>query len=667
MMNEMKISRSNIQTRMLLLGFGLLIIILINPVHVDAIDVLDPVDPYFIKEGQIPEGESLEIYYWLEKGKSYHIFMVGDWVEDNQSRTDYDIFTYYPSNLNTIKTTHTEAAALPEQVANDDKHQYYVPEETGAHKFRILNDDENGEGNKAAIFHVIEHVSLNTPVKRYIKGYNILGPSEKRELSVWAYQFRTRALDFEVYVDVSDFLDMYELRVYPMANIGNNVGYDLNGIATPRGDLYNTSSGAGFGGFNTMIDGFRDAIASAEYSGRDMRLGFRKGENVSDNEPTYYFLVLIGEWGEGTVEFFIKTDYSPPNITMIAPPIVGYTTEETLLKIDVESKNRIDRVWVNYTSDNWNNQETLEFREKDGFYQVDLPPFELHDIVNYEIFVKDVVDNENNLEGSFPVYNRATINLGISSSEIKGGQALKIIGSISKGKSDLVLNITSDDVLEEIEITTEQDGEFSHDFMPTLEGDYQLVVVFAGDNDYYASTSETKAFSVKKQELEVHSQIETQEIKKQFPVTVKGSITPKIPQVVLDIIFISSGNSFVQNVTTDPNGEFVTTITPKEDGEWQVLPQVQETNLLASSQGELLSFMVQKPTFFDILYLRAIVLVSPPWIYGLIGIVLIGIGGFEFRTGIIRRTIRGEPDESDEEEYMSARDDATSYRRRSNR
>ena len=67
--------------------------------------------------------------------------------------------------------------------------------------FRILNDDENGIGNKAAIFHVIERVNLNTPVKKEIKGYNELMANEKRELSVWAYQFRTRALDFEVYVD----------------------------------------------------------------------------------------------------------------------------------------------------------------------------------------------------------------------------------------------------------------------------------------------------------------------------------------------------------------------------------------------------------------------------------------------------------------------------------
>ena len=93
MMIKMKIKRKNIQTRILLLALGILITILIMPIQVSATVVLDPVDPYFISEGEIPEGEELDIYYYLEKGQPYHIFMVGDWVEDNESRTDYDIFT----------------------------------------------------------------------------------------------------------------------------------------------------------------------------------------------------------------------------------------------------------------------------------------------------------------------------------------------------------------------------------------------------------------------------------------------------------------------------------------------------------------------------------------------------------------------------------------------
>jgi hypothetical protein len=660
----MKVKRENIRTKILISGLIVLLFLPNIMVQAATIVVLDPVDPYFIQEGQIPEGEYLDIYYMLEKGKAYHIFMVGDWVEDNQSRTDYDVFTYYPSNPNARKTTHTEAAALPEQIANDEKHQYFVPEESGAHKFRILNDDENGIGSKAAIFHVIEHVNLNTPIIKELKGYNELQAFEKRELSVWAYQFRTRALDFEVYVDVSDYLDMYELRVYPMANIGNDVGYDLNGIATPSGDLYNVSSGD-FGGFNTQIDGYRDALASAEYSGRDMRLGFRKGENVSDADPTYYFLVLIGEWGEGTAEFFIKTDYKPPNITVIDPPQVGYTNEKTKFQVQIESKNRIDEVWANYTSDNWKTRNTIKLTEKEGIYEAELPPFQLHDLVNYEIYVRDVVDNENIAEGSFKVYKRATITTGISSSDIKGGQSLKIVGSISKGSSDLILNITSPDFEKEININTEQNGDFSYDFMPPLQGEYTLQIVYPGDNDYYSSTSETKYFQVVKQELEILTHIETEKIKKQFPITIKGNINPAMPQVLLDLILLSTSNKYEENATTDSNGEFVATFIPEEDGEWQLLVEVRETNLLAPTQGDLVSFIVEKPSIVDILYLRAMILISPPWVYGLAGIVLVGIAGIELRTGFIRRIIRRESE--DEDEDVDERDSATSYRKRSNR
>lgn len=664
MMIKMKIKRNNIQKVILLLASVILITIFISPKQVNAYVVLDPVDPYFISEGEIPEGEELDLYYYLEKGQPYHIFMVGDWVEDNTSRTDYDIFTYYPSNLNLRQTTHTEAAALPEQVANDLKHQYYVPEESGAHKFRILNDEENGEGNKGAIFHVIEHINLNTPVKKELKGYNELRVNEKREKSVWAYEFRTRALDFEVFVDVSDHLDMYELRVYPMANI-ENVGYNLNGVATPSGDLYNQSGMGDFGGFNTEIDGYRDALASAEYSGRDMRLGFRKGENVSDTEPTFYFLVLIAEWGEGSVEFFIKTEYYPPNMTLIDPPVVGYTTEETEIKVEIESKIEIEKVWVNYTIDDWKHEESLKCVLKDGYYEADLPPFELHDNVEYEVYVKDVVDNENEIQGSFSVYRRAVINMGISSSDVKGGQSLKIIGTISKRKSDLVLNITSDRYQNEFQITTDQVGEYAYDFTPPYEGDYSIQVVYEGDDDYYTASSELKFFEVIKQDLEVNCEVDTK-LTKGFPITVKGNVYPPETNVVLDLIFITPSESITKNATTDMNGEFSAVIVPLDIGEWQCLPQVRETELLAPAQGDLISFSVQKQSMVDSVYLRAMLLISPPWVYGLAVIIVIIIVVFELRTGTLRKALKRGEAESDEDEYEGPAD-ASSYRRRSNR
>jgi hypothetical protein len=649
-----------------LFGLTILIILLSTSILAFADVVLDPVDPFFIKEGDIPEGEELDVYYYLEKGKAYHIFLVGEWVEDNTSRTDYDVFTYYPSNLNLRRTTHTEAAALPEQMANDEKHQYFVPEETGAHKFRILNDEENGEGAKAAIFQVIEHINLNTPYKKDLKGYNELNVNEKRELSVWSYEFRTRALDFEVFVDVSDYLDMYELRVYPMAYTGNGVGYDLNNLATPSGDLYNVSNGD-FGGFNTYIDGFRRALASAEYSGRDMRLGFRQGENVSADYPTFYFLVLIGEWGQGSVEFFVKTDYSPPNITLIDPPIVGYTGEQTEIKVDLESKNTIDKVWVNYTVDDWHYQETMKLSEKDELYQVKLPPFDLHDEVKYKVFVRDSVDNENEIESSFPVFKRATINLGISSSEIKGGQSLKILGSISKGKSDLILNFTSDNFQQEIEIATDQVGEFEYDFYPTLMGEYTLEVIFNGDEDYYYVKSETKPFSVVKQELDVLCSIESNQVKNKYPLTIIGSVYPETSQVMLDLMFIYPGSSMVINVTTNTLGEFSTVIVPETLGEWQLLPQVKETELLAPTQGELITFNVEKLSIVDTIYLFLMTLISPPWVYGLVAIILIIIVIIELRTSIIRRTIRKLRGKEEEDEEAEVADTATSYRRRGSR
>jgi hypothetical protein len=301
---------------------------------------------------------------------------------------------------------------------------------------------------------------------------------------------------------------------------------------------------------------------------------------------------------------------------------------------------------------------------KDGYYEADLPPFDLHDDVEYKVYVKDVVDNQNEVQGSFSVYRRAVINLGISSSDVKGGQNLKIIGSISKRKSDLIMNITSDRYQNEFQITTDQVGEFAYDFMPPYEGDYSIHVVYEGDEDYYIATSEIKFFEVIKQELEVFCEVDTK-LTKGFPINVKGNVYPPEPNVVLDLIFITPSESVTKNTTTNMNGEFSAVIVPKDIGEWQCLPQVRETELLASAQGDLVTFDIKKQSIVDTLYLKTMQIISPPWVYGLAAIIIIIIVVFEYRTGTLRKAIRrGEEPEEDEYETPA---DASSYRRRSNR
>ena len=130
-------------------------------------EVLKPIDPVFINDGndtiEIVAGNSWFLTYDLRLDREYHAFLVGDFViNDSDPVTDYDVYTYLPNGEDF--TTHTESAGLPEQIANDAAHQYFVPPQSGEYTFEIRHDDRDSENETEplpAIFMLIEHIDVN--------------------------------------------------------------------------------------------------------------------------------------------------------------------------------------------------------------------------------------------------------------------------------------------------------------------------------------------------------------------------------------------------------------------------------------------------------------------------------------------------------------------------
>jgi len=233
----------------------------------DTTIVSKPVDPVYINTVPyysessipIPIGDSWKINYTLEAGKRYHIFLVGDWIcNETNPTTDYDILTYYPDGK---QRWNTESAGLPEQVAFDDYHHYFVPPETGEYQFEIINDERDSVGADPAQFMVIENIDLNKEYTRYLEGRENTGSGtyEEVELTSWAYEFKTDSSQIRVLVDVPDYdndpidrgeIDMYEVRLYAMANPDANVGYLVDDIGVPSGDLFDNIAGE-YGGYNS--------------------------------------------------------------------------------------------------------------------------------------------------------------------------------------------------------------------------------------------------------------------------------------------------------------------------------------------------------------------------------------------------------------------------------
>jgi len=692
-MKNRKNNREN-RTEFKLILCGIVFLTVLVPlIGVMAVTPLNPVNPYEIKNGTIDYGDKLNLYYDLEEDKKYHIFLVGDWVENNAtSRTDYDIYTYAPSSYNVPVTIHTEAAGLPEQVANDKKHQYFVPKESGRFKFEILNDPEDSKGTRSAFFMVIEHLNLNTIYPKELFGRLRPGQDYNPELNSWGYEFDTNAQTFEIFVEVPDTLDMYELRLYPMAKL-DETGFNVAGIAVPPGSYLNASTyagGTGWGGYNTVVDGYRNVIASGEYNGDDIRIIVNRDalfpddnttelqktedetlEGEENNPSTFYFIALLAEYQQGEVEFYIKTDFWAPNVTLVDPPEVGFTESNTEILADLEDFSAIKEVWVNYTSDNWETEEKAMMSPNNELYKGYIPAQELFDKIKYKVYAKDAVDNIGETEGVFDIWEETRITFGISQTTLLSGEPLTITGGISLGQVRVSLNISHEYFFEVIPLVADNIGSYMYKYNAPMEGTYRIYAFHDGDDTHYPARSIEKVFDIVKRTLEIECRIDKSPAKNQMPLTISGRINPPAGGINIDLIMVTPEGSRVETVVTNMDGSYSTTIIPDEVGYWELLPQNKPDTLFLTSQGEFLQFEVAKLTIVDLAYLKLMLLLIPPYSYFAIGLFGVGLVGIEMKfnivSGLIKSIRKKDEEDTDIEDAVLTRDSTTKYKRRSKR
>ncbi len=218
------------------------------------------------------------------------------------------------SVLNFI-SSHTEAAGYPEQISNDEKGWYFTPPETATYYICVRNDPNDSQLSEAATLMVIETIDPDIYYRIEMKepDDNYIVPEAS-----YAFEFITDQPRMTVDITVPNSLDMYEARLYPMANLADGVGNEIDGLITPWSPGLLGKLNKEYGGFNDDPQGYRnfEASDSCERNGEDMLIDF----NSSYTDPILYYLVLIAENGEGLVTFVLSTDFSPPNITLINPP-----------------------------------------------------------------------------------------------------------------------------------------------------------------------------------------------------------------------------------------------------------------------------------------------------------------------------------------------------------
>jgi hypothetical protein len=439
-----------------------------------------PMFPVYLNESQVPIGKNWTVICPLQANHSYHVYCYGEWVHTGPApKTDYDIYVYNPEGE--LEGTHTEAAGLPEHLGTTVDDAFFVPASSGNYTFAIVNDARESNGAEQATFMIIENVEFDTWYTHSASGKVADAPAFNTS---WAYEFLTASPRIELWVRVPDTLDMYEARLYLMSN---KESLTVNNVSLPwEPGLYGNKTTVG--GYNLESEAYRGvAYASCEYNGQDMFLNYTQpfaGENA-------YHLVLMGEVGEGTIEFLVKTTFGgaltpltfPQKVTPSNITEISYATNTT----------RLENATLLYTVDNWKNATKMNMVVSNMTCNATIPQQEAGSFVEYTVQATDTIKNTLTTAGNFTVkYPSAITDFNATRIPVTIGDNITVTGTISAeaGGAPIVVTFMSTNSTETVTCTALGNGTFTASFHPENTGDWMAQAAFAGNSSVYACESE---------------------------------------------------------------------------------------------------------------------------------------------------------------------------------
>jgi hypothetical protein len=450
-----------------------------------------PVFPVYFNESTIAVGSNWTVVSPLTSNHTYHVYAYGEWVDqESDPSTDYDIYVYNP--LGELEGYHTESAGLPEHIGTTVEQPFFTPTYSGNYSFVLRNDPRESNASKQATFMLIENVQTNEWHRAYLKG-------KENDIPVfntsWAYEFVTDSQHIEVHVGVPDTLDMYEARLYLMANPNAGKGELLNNIplAWEKG-LYGESSQI-YGGYNLESKEHRGvAYASCENYGQDMLINCTapvKGKSL-------YHLVVITEKGDGEIDFLVKTEFGQAGLNLVDPPLRTYPGIATTLTL-VSTTTDLRNAALDYSINRWQNSTLLEMQLTDTrACTATVPGQAAGTTVSYEAKAIDAFENTLVYRGNFSVRYASQLNLTLKTKEISIGQNITVTGWITPPFENLALTLsfTSENGTIKQTVYSAEEGNFSSSFKPTMEGHWLVQAIFSGDNVTHPCSSESLQFKV---------------------------------------------------------------------------------------------------------------------------------------------------------------------------
>jgi len=445
-----------------------------------------PMFPVYLNESQVPIGQNWTVICPLSAGHSYHVYCYGAWVHTGAApKTDYDIYVYNPEG--TLESMHTEAAGLPEHLGTTVDDAFFVPASSGNYTFAIVNDARESNGAEQATFMIIENVECDRWYTHAVSGKIADVPTFNTS---WTYEFVTDSERIELWVRVPDTLDMYEARLYLMSNPNSFI---VNDVPLPwEMGLYGNKSDVG--GYNFESEGYRGvAYASCEFNGQDMFLNF----SAPFAGKTSYHLVLMGEVGEGTIEFLVKTTFGgvlspltfPKKVTPSDETAIAYVTNTT----------ELESATLRYTIDGWKNVTRVEMVVSNMTCNATIPRQEAGSFVEYAVQATDTIKNRLSAAGNFSVKHLSSIaDFNATRMTVTLGENITVTGTLSAeaGGAPVTVTFMSVNTTETVQCTALGNGTFTASFQPETTGDWIVQAAFAGNSSIYECDSEVVMVTV---------------------------------------------------------------------------------------------------------------------------------------------------------------------------
>jgi hypothetical protein len=462
-----------------------------------------PTSPVFFDDSQIEIGRSWNITCPLEANQTYHVYLYGAYVSNGSDpQTDYDVYVYDP--YGNTAGNHTESAGLLQHLGDTYDAPFFTPEYSGNYTFVIVNSAEGSIAAQPATFMIIEDVQCNSWNQCYIEGTN----NGVQALSTsWAYEFVTDSQHVQVLISVPDTLDMYEARLYLMANPTTPNETILDGIplawepglygntTTTTNTTGTTKTSVTIGGYNLDSTGYRGvAYASCEYAGQNILINFTS----PDTGPTLYHLVLIGAQGSGTVQFLVKTIFNATLQPSTVPNDL-YPNENGTVTY-VSTSTDLVSAMLQYSTDNWVNTTTIPMQilANNVTCTATIPAQIAGTTVAYGIEATDLLKDTLVANGTYTVKNPSMLNITLIHETVTLGDNITIKGQMTPQTLDVPITVNFDygNYSESVVCFTLADGSFTASLLPNATGTWNVQAVFYEDASAYASMSQQLAANV---------------------------------------------------------------------------------------------------------------------------------------------------------------------------